>query len=77
MSSTVSPVRASSFSVAGIGPVSMIVESAPEVAVATIRARGVRPIAVPASSLATSTSPAPSTMPDELPAECTWLIFST
>ena len=41
MSSIVRPALASALRVAGIGPVSMIVGSAPESAVATMRARGV------------------------------------
>src|SRR6266498_3842597 len=72
MSSTVSPAVASTLRVAGVGPVSMIVESAPLVAVATIRARGVNPCSEP-----TSTSASPSTIPEEFPGLCTWLIFST
>ena len=62
---------------AGAGPVSMIVGSAPDSAVATIRARGLSPLAVPAASVPISVSAAPSTMPELLPAWCTWLIFST
>ena len=52
--------------VAGVGPVSMIVESAPEVAVATIRARAARPISSPIWELPITTSAAPSTIPLEL-----------
>ena len=54
--------------VAGAGPVSMMVGSAPETVAAAIRARGVSPAAVPATSVPISTSDAPSTIPDELPA---------
>ena len=43
MSSTSRPALASALRAAGAGPVSMIVGSAPETAVITIRARGVRP----------------------------------
>ena len=42
-----------------------------------IRARGVRPRSVPTCSLPIATSAEPSTMPEELPAWWTWLIFST
>ena len=55
----------------------MIVGSLPTTPTETIRARGVRPWSCPACSLPITTSAAPSTMPDELPGECTWLIFST
>ena len=55
----------------------MIVGSAPETAAAMIRARGVRPRSVPTCSLPIATSAEPSTMPEELPAWWTWLIFST
>ncbi|SHX20023.1 Uncharacterised protein [Mycobacteroides abscessus subsp. abscessus] len=77
MSSTVSPARSSTFLVAGVGPVSMMSGSLPEVAVATMRARGVRPCDLPASSEPISTRAAPSTMPELLPPVWTWLIFST
>src|SRR3954447_4376857 len=43
MSSTVRPALASALRAAGAGPVSMIVGSAPETAVITIRARGGSP----------------------------------
>ena len=62
---------------AGVGPVSMMAGSAPLVAVATMRARGVSPCDLPAFSLPMSTSAAPSTMPELLPPVWTWLIFST
>ena len=68
---------ASTLRVAGVGPVSMIVGSAPETAVATTRPRGARPYRRPTSSLPISTTAAPSTIPEELPGVCTWLIFST
>jgi hypothetical protein len=77
MSSTVRPARSSTLRVAGVGPVSMMTGSLPLVAVATMRARGVNPCEVPALSLPTSTSAAPSTMPELLPPVWTWLIFST
>ena len=76
MSSGLSPARSSAFSAAGVGPTSMMVGSAPLVAVATTRARGVRPDALPAFSLPTSTRAAPSTMPELLPPVWTWLILS-
>ena len=77
MSPTSRPALASALRVAGAGPVSMIVGSAPETAVATIRARGVRPSAVPTSSVPIVMIAAPSTMPEELPAWCTWSIAGT
>ena len=77
MSAIVSPTLASAFLVAGIGPVSMIVGSAPESAVATMRPRGTRPSALPIASLPISTAAAPSTIPDELPAVWTCSIRST
>jgi len=46
-------------------------------AVATTRARGCRPRSRPARSLPTSTSAAPSTMPEELAPVWTWLTAST
>ena len=49
MSSTVRPARSSTLRVAGVGPVSMMTGSAPLVAVATMRARGVRPCDLPAA----------------------------
>ena len=76
-SSLVRPALASAFLDAGAGPVSMIVGSAPERAVARMRALGLRPSSLPVFSLPIVTSAAPSTMPDELPGVWTWLIFST
>src|SRR5207248_1514484 len=67
MSSGVSPAIFRTFSVAGVGPVSMMVGSEPTVAVATIRARGVSPNVLPICSEPSSTSAAPSTMPEEFP----------
>ncbi len=60
----------------GRGPVSMIVGSAPETAVARIRARGRSPWRSPAAPFPIITSEAPSTMPDELPPVCTWSMRS-
>ncbi len=77
MSSTSRPALASALRAAGAGPVSMIVGSEPETAVATIRARGVRPSSWPTSPLPIATSAAPSTMPEELPAWWTWSIAVT
>ena len=71
------PALLSTFSVTGIGPVSMIAGSEPILAKALMRARGFRPAALPASLLPISTAAAPSTMPEELPGVCTWLIAST
>ena len=51
MSLTSRPALASALRLAGAGPVSMIVGSAPETAVAMIRARGVRPRSLPTCSL--------------------------
>ena len=62
------PLSARIFCVAGTGPVSMIVGSVPILAVALIRARGVRPFASPKALDPTSRPAEPSTMPDELPA---------
>ena len=75
--SIVRPALASAFCVAGMGPVSMMVGSAPDSAVATMRARGLSPCALAAASLPISTAAAPSTMPEELPAWCTWSMRST
>ena len=55
----------------------MIVGSAPETAVAMMRARGVRPRSLPTCSLPMAMSAAPSTMPELLPAWWTWSICST
>ena len=66
------PALAIALRAAGMGPVSMMVGSAQLRAVATMRARGVRPCALAAASLPINTAAAPSTMPDELPAWCTW-----
>ena len=52
MSSIVSFALASALRAAGIGPVSMMVGSAPESAAATMRARGVRPSSLPFASRA-------------------------
>ena len=71
------PALASALRAAGIGPVSMMVGSAPDSAAATMRARGLKPCVLPAASLPISTAAAPSTMPDELPAWCTWWMRST
>ena len=71
------PALASAFFEAGPGPTSMIVGSAPVTAAETMRARAFRPCCVPASSLPSRVSAAPSTMPEELPAWCTWVMRST
>ena len=62
------PAFFSTFSVTGIGPVSMIAGSEPILAKALMRARGLSPAALPAALLPISTAAAPSTMPEELPA---------
>ena len=53
---------------ASTGPMPMILGSQPTRPQATIRARGLRPCALTASSLATTTAPAPSAMPEALAA---------
>ena len=68
---------ASALRAAGIGPVSMMVGSAPESATDTMRARGVRPSCFPFSSEPISTAAAPSTIPEELPGVWTCLMRST
>ena len=68
MSSIFIPLRSSSFSVAGIGPVSMITGSTPTVVWSTIRARGFRPSASAFSRVISSTAAAPSETCEELPA---------
>src|SRR5262245_19281328 len=68
---------ARTFSVTSTGPVSMIAGSEPILANALMRIRGFNPAFSPASLLPISTAAAPSTMPDELPAWCTWLIVSS
>ena len=70
------PAFSSALRLAGAGPVSMIVGSAPETAVARIRAFGVRPSSSPVFSLPIVSSEAPSTMPEELPGVWTCSIFS-
>ena len=62
------------FSVAGTGPVSMIVGSVPILQVARMRARGFSPMARPNSALPISKAAAPSTIPLEFPAWWIWLI---
>ena len=42
-----------------------------------MRARGVKPWVLPAASEPIRTAAAPSTIPDELPAWCTWLMRGT
>jgi hypothetical protein len=68
------PAFSRHFFAAGPGPVSMMTGSVASTAVATIRARGVRPRSLPAFSLPMSTALEPSTMPEELPGVCTWLM---
>ncbi len=55
----------------------MIIGSEPMEPKARMRARGLRPWLLPASFVPISTPAEPSTMPEELPAWCTWLTFST
>ena len=77
MSSTVRPALASALRLAGAGPVSMIVGSAPESAVATIAGARGEPGGRRPPRCRSATSAAPSTMPELLPAWWTWSIFST
>ena len=74
-SSTDMPALVIALRLAGVGAVSMITGSAPTVATEITRARGFSPWALAYSGEATSTAPAPSTMPLELPAWCTWSIL--
>ena len=73
----VMPALSRAFRDEGPGPTSMIVGSVPTNPAARMRARGFNPSAAPFSSEPTSTRAAPSTMPDELPAVCTWLMRFT
>ena len=68
MSASVRPVFASSFWVAGAGPMPMMRGSTPAETTATTRARGVRPYFATAASEARSRAPAPSFTPEALPA---------
>ncbi|MCY1448266.1 hypothetical protein D9M71_649230 [compost metagenome] len=77
MSATPIPARLRARKEAGAGPSSMMVGSEPMEAKLRIRARGLRPRRSPASRLPTSTAAAPSTIPEELPAVCTWSISKT
>ena len=61
------PLSRRIFSVTGTGPVSMMVGSVPILAVARMRARGLRPSCSPSSLLPIRTAAAPSTMPEMLP----------
>ena len=62
------PERLSSFSVAGIGPVSMSTGSAPATAPEWYRTTGVRPRAAARCGVVTSSAAAPSEICEELPA---------
>src|SRR5882757_2253732 len=64
----VMPSRASSFWVAGTGPIPMTRGGTPADTAARMRARGTRPLALAAASEATIMAQAPSLMPEELPA---------
>jgi hypothetical protein len=77
MSEAFMPASLSAFSAEYEGPVSMMVGSLPIEAKARMRARGLRPRRWPTSALPISTAEAPSTMPDELPAWCTWVMRSS
>ena len=65
---SVSPSRASSFCTAGAGPMPMMRGATPAVAIATTRARGVRPWRLAASSRGEQQRAAPSLTPEALPA---------
>ena len=71
------PALASAFLEAGAGPVSMIVGSAPETAVARIRARGVRPSSLAGLLVADRDQRGAVDDARELPGVWTWSIFST
>ncbi|MCY1367663.1 hypothetical protein D9M69_546070 [compost metagenome] len=77
MSDRLMPLRWSNLRVATVGPVIITVGSEPTSTKERMRARGLRPAARPPASLPISTAQAPSTMPDELPAWCTWPMDSS
>ena len=68
ISCAVKPAFSNALRAAGAGPVNIMVGSAPDNAVATMRARGFKPNFLPTSSLPISIKAAPSTIPEELPA---------
>ena len=68
ISRAVMPASRNAFCEAGVGAVSMMIGSLPAVAMASIRARGLRPWVFTYSSDASRTAAAPSTIPLELPA---------
>ena len=68
ISASFSPSRSSSFCVAGAGPMPMMRGATPAVAIATTRARGVRPCLFAAASEAMISAAAPSFTPEALPA---------
>ena len=67
MASMVRPLRRSTFSVAGMTPVSISSGSLPDTAKAWNRARGRRPSSAAFSSLMISAAEAPSVSGEELP----------
>jgi len=69
------PAFLSALSDAGPGPTSIIVGSVATKPMETILARGFSPDRRPISSEPTKTAAAPSTIPDEFPAVCKWLIL--
>ena len=71
MSFMVMPAFFSALRAAGPGAFSISSGLSPAVAIERIRARGFRPLALAYSGEASTTAPAPSTTPDELPAWCT------
>ncbi|MCY1366483.1 hypothetical protein D9M69_533800 [compost metagenome] len=77
MSATLRPALARALRVAGAGPVSMMVGSVLVTAVATMRARGLRPSSLPLAAEPMSMAAAPSTMPELLPGVCTCSMRST
>ena len=66
----------SAFFVAGAGPSSIIVGSVEQVAADKILARGFKPSKAAFLFEPTNVIEAPSTIPDEFPAVCKWLISS-
>ena len=85
MSFSCRPAFFSTFAVAGIGPVSMMVGSEPTIAWATIRARGLSPSSLAFCAVMIRTAAAPSEIWLEFPAVTTpsswndgfsWAIFS-
>ena len=75
MSASVSPARCSTFSVAGMTPVSMYSGSDPTTVVVWMRASGRRPSRLATSLVVISTAALPSDSGDELPGVISQLIW--